>query len=892
MLRPSETHVQTSHSLIAVTMLLAGMLPPGAVRGADQPSDPATSCRIEVDSVLHAHRFQPGKLLDGDRTDPESRWASSRASGPHWVALRFAEPVAIDRVIVWGHDRPDLALCSAELQIWRDDAWQTLARTADNSRAEVTFNVPPTSTQALRLLLTRPCRRDQTARLFEMALFHRNKPIALRVSDVVIEQPPVERHARHAKRPDLPRVEDDVLPASVRAFPARSVATADAPPASRKLMQAYYASLRDWGKIVIERFRPVPGRPGCGYYGRGGHQENDVRPIAYAALVNAFLAVAQPTSDPPSDAERKLHKDHAIAALRYLTEAHVTGDGSCLNGKAWGDQWQSAMWARSAALAGWMLWDRLDRDVRLAVARLIEHEADRFIRTQPKSSEYNDTGAEENAWNALALSLASNMMPAHPRADAWDRAAKTYLYNSLSVAADHEDDAIGDDGRPIRDWVTTVNAHPDYTVENHGLVHVGYLKTSLGLQLENATHYLCVNGPVPRACLHHAADAFSVLKTCMSWDGAAIYFGGNDWKTVHTQCSDVVIYAMLARLARDPVAARLERTALDMLRRIQRAEDGYYNVRRDLEFGGLCASRLIACTIAHATAETPQEPLRADQLQQRLGGVRHLRYAKAILHRTPTKFASLAWGPKRMALSMPRDGSWVVWPHTASYLGLIDGRDASAKHASLTCIEHTVGEDRFAVWGALDRFGGKVRQTFAFVSPPTDQTIYVERLRLVQGHRLHDRQTGIVGHEYPLGVNDRAIHSEQGVTRVTGVGDDDRVVAIRTRRLNIGDRVGYVIGRLPGRENVVRYHDKKAGTGRVPKLQEWLSLVGDPRGATYEDDVACVVTLLNATAEQTAAFARTVTLHVTATTVSCTVADRRFVFEATTLRPQREGASP
>ncbi len=862
---------------------------PSLLSAAAPTGEPAIPCRVEVDSVLHAGRFQPAKLLDGDRTDPESRWASSRSSGGHWVVLRFARHVTLDRVVVWGHDRPDLALCSAELDVRHEGHWHTRARVIDNTHAKVTLDLPTTTTRAVRLLLTRPCRRDHTARLFEISIFREGRPLSLRLAGVAIERPPVSRTARRVNTPNPPPLDRHALLAAARPFPRPSLARTHAPPASRKLMRAYYASLRDWGRILRERFRPVPDRPGWGFYGRRGHQENDVRPIAYAALVNAFLAVAEPQGHAPSAAQREVHRQHAVACLRYLTHAHVTGDGTCLDGKAWGDQWQSAMWARSAGLAGWMLWGKLDADLRLPIARLIEHEADRFIHTAPKSSEHNDTGAEENAWNALALSLATNMLPAHPRADAWDRAAKTYLYNSLSVAADRRDASLGDDGRPVREWVTTVNAHPDYTVENHGLVHVGYLKTSLGLQLENAVHYLCVGRPVPDACLHHAADAFGVLKDCMSWDGAAIYFGGNDWKTVHTQCTDVVIYTMLAGLAHDRVAARLERIALDTLRRIQRVQGGYYNVRRDLEFGGLCASRLMACYIAHASAQVTVEPLPADRLQRQLSAVRHLRFAKAILHRTPTKFASLAWGPKRLALSLPRDGSWVVWPHTASYLGLIDGQDASAKNAVITHVHHDIGQDRFAAWGSLDRLGGKVRQTFAFVSPPTDQTIYLERLRFAEGYRPRDRQTGIVGHEYPFGANERLLHTDQGPLRLIGIGDTERVIPIRTRWLNVADRVGYVVCRLPDRHNVVRYHDKKSGSGRVPKLQEWFSLIGNPGDTTYADEgLACVVTLLNASAKHTAELARRIGLRVTDATVSCTVADRRYTFDFTTLRPLRE----
>ena len=134
---------------------------------------------------------------------------------------------------------------------------------------------------------------------------------------------------------------------------------------------------------------------------------------------------------------------------------------------------------------------------------------------------------------------------------------------------------------------------------HHGLVHVGYLKLTVGEMFENALHYLMAGAPVPQACLHNVDGAYEVLLRCMSWDGAPISFGGNDWKIVHTQCTDIVIHSLLSLLRGDAVAAHLEQVSLATLRAIQQEEGGFYNVRRDLEYGGFCATRLMACYLAH-----------------------------------------------------------------------------------------------------------------------------------------------------------------------------------------------------------------------------------------------------------------------------------------------------
>lgn len=486
-------------------------------------------------------------------------------------------------------------------------------------------------------------------------------------------------------------------------------------------------------------------------------------------------------------------------------------------------------------------------------ARVIEYEADRFIRKKPKSNLKNDTGAEENAWNAGLIALARLMMPDHPRAGEWDQAAKRYMYNTFSVAADAKDDSIGDDGCPVREWVTTVNAHPDFTVENHGLVHVGYLKNSHAMLLEAASPYVMTGRAVPKACLHHADGVLDILLKCVAWEGAPIYFGGNDWKLVHTQCSDVISFALTNVLLGDARAAYMEQVALDWLCRIQQQHGGYYTVRRDLEHNGFVASRLAVCYLIHAQAGEGVQPISSRQFEERITGVTQLKHAQAILHRTPSKFVSFAWGSKRMALAMPRGGNWVVWPHYASCLGLVNQKDGSQRNATLADLHCDVHPNSFTVTGTLERLKDQVAQDFSLASPETDIVVYIERLRVKDGFRVTSRETGIVGHEYPLDSNTRTLYGRFGRREVVGLGNPEAIHPLKTDWLNIDGHVGYVIRRNPSHQNVMRYHDQAEGIGRVPKLQEWLSLIGeaDPVSRLSADDWACAVTFLNQGPEKT-----------------------------------------
>jgi F5/8 type C domain-containing protein len=842
---------------LPILLVLEVFLPGQAFAASGEESVP---CTVQADSTLAHPRFAPFRLFDGNTTDPESRWASSRSPEPHWIAISFPKPISIDRIVVHAHKEPDLVLRACVVQVQEDGVWRTLAAVSKNSQTPVEFSFTQCQPQSVRLWITDACRRDSTARLFEIELFAGDEriPLAVHQSDSLMQ----------------PRIDDDALLESVRPLPNSLFVKPDEEDRNGQLLAAYRQAIARWGDVLAERIVPVPERTAEAFYGRGGNREDDVRPIGYAVMVNAILWRI--------DGEDRTRND-ASAALRYLTASHVTGPSTCLNGKKWGDAWQSAMWARAAGVGAWALWDELDRDLRLATARMIEHEADRFLDRAPKSSVNRDTGAEENAWNALILSLATNMMPRHPRAEAWGHSAKRYLYNVFSVPADAQDTSPGDNGLAVNTWVTTTNAHADFTVENHGLVHMGYQKTSIAQLLENAVHYLAVGSPPPLACRHHVSDATELLYQCAGWDGAPVYFGGNDWKIVHTQPTDLPIYAVLSILANDQQAALQEERGLDRVTSLQAAEDGFFNVRRDLEYGGLCASRLAACYLAHAARGPGADPLPPEKFDQQMTGVSHLEEGRAILHRTPDKFASFAFGPKWMALTLPCGSDRTVWPHYASYLGLIDGEAPTEEQAVKIRLSPPTHDDGFWVVGRLNRCGSKLLHDFAFISPTADVTIYVERLHYQHGFRPDTRETGIIGHEYDISSNHRTLFGRFGSLQVQGTGGETKTHKLATDWLNVGNRIGYVIKRFPETQNVVRYHDLTKGTGRVPKLQEWFSLIGNASESGADEQWACIVTYPNRSAEETDRLVDAAKLQADANTAAVSL-HREAVPESTTFR--------
>lgn len=128
--------------------------------------------------------------------------------------------------------------------------------------------------------------------------------------------------------------------------------------------------------------------------------------------------------------------------------------------------------------------------------------------------------------------------------------------------------------------------------------------------------------------------------------------------------------------------------------------------------------------------------------------------------------------------------------------------------------------------------------------------------------------------EYQLGQNQRELHGPWGTLKTTGYGGRSQVKPLDGDWLNIGDAVGFVIRRGDGVKNLIRYHDEAKGEGRVPQLQEWISLVGEDNSPTLaKESWACVVAFLNQPSAQTKGWASRVKFTVEGDRATCTIGD-------------------
>jgi hypothetical protein len=245
----------------------------------------------------------------------------------------------------------------------------------------------------------------------------------------------------------------------------------------------------------------------------GGIGERQIRAPANEAFALA-VSVRLGTYDPAvAGASTAQARARAAKLVRSLALRHLANTGT----GGWGDHWQSAMWAAFTAFAGWMLWDDLSTTDREHLARMVEREADRFVR-YPVPYYRNQAGtivfagdskAEENSWNAMVLQMATAMMPAHPRRASWLSKSVELEISSFSRPADVNSTTVVN-GRQLRTWLNGSNINDDGVVINHGFAHPDY-STTVNANLYSALAHSMAGQPTERAAFFNADRVYDAL---------------------------------------------------------------------------------------------------------------------------------------------------------------------------------------------------------------------------------------------------------------------------------------------------------------------------------------------------------------------------------------------
>lgn len=281
------------------------------------------------------------------------------------------------------------------------------------------------------------------------------------------------------------------------------------------------------------------------YLDFGGKLEHEIRhPAAMSLGLATSLAfdIYDPTTTNVSEEEAYTKTTKLISSIAYQHKVNKNG--------GWGEHWQSAHWAYFAGFAGWLIWDDLKSADRENIRQMIEYEANRFINyTVPywksvdgQTNYLGDTKAEENAWNAQILQLATAMMPNHPNWDLWMKKNIELMISSAALPSDLKNETVLN-GKPVKEWINGININEDGTVINHDFIHPDYMEFIV-FNNTAALQYTLANRPTPNAAFFHSDLVYKSFidlnfdsppylspgGTIYREDSSEIYYPeGNDW---------------------------------------------------------------------------------------------------------------------------------------------------------------------------------------------------------------------------------------------------------------------------------------------------------------------------------------------------------------------------
>lgn len=544
---------------VAVSALVAG-----CDAGAQESDDGPGSVPVAADTSGRAAVEHASALGDG-RAPTEAGWARRQVGQePVLVAESDAEPLTV-QVTGLDPDREHAVLVGYVLPLAAGDAngWGLRAALADDAGGG----------DLARLDHTHRRHQPDPANpwVFE-ATVGRAEPDADGTLEVVVDALDGAETGLASVRA-LPTAVLDEIPARRRRELAglRAPTVPDSGSADFPAPDDYLTVLQRWPAYAERGVTEGYGdHDRLAYFGDGTSGEQGMRPLSNLIYVYALLAADEDYDPTVSGLTRAQLERRARQGLRYMTRTHTTGDLVATDNEAWGAQWQSAWWASRMAGGAMLLWDRLHDDERARVQRVLVAEADRQLERDPPTGEPDNSKAEENAWNAEVLAWAVALLPDHPRAEAWGQALDRWAMNTLSVGADRRAERAVE-GRSVRAWNETVNVNDDFTIENHGAYHPGYMALPLQSLTWGVYALTAAGEPVPETLLHNHREVWQRLGASYLGGGQFLYPGGKDWPQHAYGLYAVLPPSVLRqRLDGDPLARTVEADRMRILEWEQR----------------------------------------------------------------------------------------------------------------------------------------------------------------------------------------------------------------------------------------------------------------------------------------------------------------------------------
>lgn len=595
--------------------------------------------------------------------------------------------------------------------------------------------------------------------------------------------------------------------------------------------------LAGWAQYAERDWHEIPGEKGLGCYGPGygswGVQTNQ----KYLGAMAVLAAQGGP------GVNKAKMRDRALAALRFSIFSHKSGRGACTDGRKWGHGWISALGIERMMHGVHLLEGELKDEDKAGLEAVITGEADWLLKEYPVVGNVWNTSKqnkpESNLWNGCLLWRAGAMYPNHAHAADWQEKGATFLVNAVSVATDAACEAVLD-GKPVKARHVGANFFPNYALDHHGYLNVGYMV----ICVSNAgiLHFdLAGKGwKAPEALKHHQADLWKVLRKMVFADGRLARIGG-DTRVRYAYCQEYLLTALMfaqEELGEKHAKSLAEGMLTTMETEAKRNEDGsfygdrlswlrsenpYYHTRLE-------SDRASVLGFALAYPVKKAEPAK-ETFEQSAAGLWVEPEHGAALDRNPKRLASFSWRAKTLMQGMCQpggDGHLTDWDFNMA------GQVEVAHHNIAKPLDSKRVLLGAGVWGFEKGFGtigavsegvgaqlmegwaspGGVRHALAYVALADGRTVVGIQLCRAGTHRV------LVRRAYGLGMaltNDlfngfvRSLRGEKGMMTFQSPANGTVRRQMQSRFVDVEGKVGLVALSEGDKFEVFRSGERQGG---------------------------------------------------------------------------------
>ena len=329
----------------------------------------------------------------------------------------------------------------------------------------------------------------------------------------------------------------------------------------------YLELMVPWLKVLPKFLRHSPSGT---WYGTG---ESAHWPVQSNMNVCAALAVmaADPAFEKFSpELSREEVRQTALALFRYAMKTHLTGKHPATDGKSWGHHWISVLGAERMTHGVNALQPYLTDEDRERYRNFRISESDWLLEEYPVvASMVAGTGQnkpESNIWNGGFLLRTAMDYPDLPRREEYLEKAASFLLNGISHPLDAASEKLFR-GKPLREWHIGFNFTPNYSLDHHGYLNVGYMVICLSNLAMLHFNFKELGQEAPPELYLHAEELWKVVKNFIFPDGRLLRIGGDTRaRYTYCQCYAIPMWLMAADLFHDRDAARFEQNWLNIVR--------------------------------------------------------------------------------------------------------------------------------------------------------------------------------------------------------------------------------------------------------------------------------------------------------------------------------------